>query len=285
MTSANRIRVNKRLFHPSSQHSCAGGGFCAVKNPEKRTLLLLRPHCLAEFKIPSCRKVKLKILPVVEQRQLRYVCDLGHLCFGNIGKKRADRPDDRRSALCRLLSDSTELTADGCKALHIIKSFVLPSGNKGVKPLGSELVYPRMKVGRVAQHYLLRLIYTKLVQDSFIRVLSLKTGCCHLSGRNVNKGNSRRASVKADGTEVIVLRLDKLSVVDNGSGSDDADNIALYKPLCFCRVFHLLADNDLIALCNKPPDILVCAVERHSAHRCALGLAAVSAGERQLKLL
>ena len=68
-----------------------------------------------------------------------------------------------------------------------------------------------------------------------------------------------------------------------GAGRDNADDRALYKTLRKLRIFHLLADRDLIPLFNKLRDIDINRVIRYAAHRRALFETAGFAGQRELK--
>ena len=66
-------------------------------------------------------------------------------------------------------------------------------------------------------------------------------------------------------------------------GGDDTYHLALYKSLYSGGILHLLAYRHLVALFDQSCDICFGTVERNSAHRGALCLAAVAPGERKLK--
>ena len=90
------------------------------------------------------------------------------------------------------------------------------------------------------------------------------------------------------GTKVVALALLEHGGIGDRAGGDDADNAALNEPLCGCGVLYLLADGDLIALCDELADIRLRAVVRHAAHGCAqrgVGHGAVTGRQRKVKLL
>ena len=88
----------------------------------------------------------------------------------------------------------------------------------------------------------------------------------------------------AERTDKIVARLIQHTAFQHGAGGDNADDVALDKPLCERRILHLLADGHLVPLRNQPGDIGLRAVERHAAHRRALLLPAIAPGEGQFQL-
>ena len=108
-------------------------------------------------------------------------------------------------------------------------------------------------------------------------------GGIDLCGGNVGKTKSPGVAGEAQRGHVVVLLFRQHTGFEQGARRDHADDIALDKPLGGGRVLHLLADGHFVALFDQPADIGIGAVERHAAHGGALGLAAVTARQRQFE--
>ena len=105
------------------------------------------------------------------------------------------------------------------------------------------------------------------------------------TGGNVAEGKAEFSAFAVNAADVVVFVLVQHTAFGDGTGGDDAGDVPLHQPLGGGRVFHLLADGDLVALLHQPGDVGVHAVVGDAAHGrlFLLGLAPVTGGQGEVK--
>jgi len=137
------------------------------------------------------------------------------------------------------------------------------------------------------QKELCRAEASELVAHGLLCITAGEDGCAERAGRNIAEGRAIDAVFAVDAGVVVVFRFVEHRALGHSAGGHDADDVALHKTLSERRVFHLLADGDLVALLDKTRDIAFGGVERHAAHgdlvfgRFVFGV--VAAGEREVQ--
>ena len=105
------------------------------------------------------------------------------------------------------------------------------------------------------------------------------------SGRHVAVGKTAGTVGKKRGGDVIVLLLFEHLILDDRSGRDDPDHVALHQTLGKRGILHLLADGHLVPFRDQAGNVRIDRVKRHAAHGRALGKPAVSSRQGQIEFL
>ena len=116
-------------------------------------------------------------------------------------------------------------------------------------------------------------------------MVALEAGDKQLTGGDIAEHDAGIALVRVHRADIVVLALVEHTGFHDGTGGDDADDIALDKPLGGFGILGLLADCDLVALLDQSGDVALGGMEGYAAHRRALLLSAVAAREGELQLL
>ena len=105
------------------------------------------------------------------------------------------------------------------------------------------------------------------------------------AGGNVAEGKAEFPAFPVNAADVVVFVLVQHTAFGDGAGGDDAGDVSLHQPLGGGRVFHLLADGDLVALLHQPGDVGVHAVIGDAAHGrlLLLWLAPVTGGQGEIQ--
>ncbi len=131
-----------------------------------------------------------------------------------------------------------------------------------------------------------RFIAAYLLNNAGFGVLFVfAAGAFKFAGGNVAKTDSEGIRIHIKTANIVVGTFFKHRIFHNRARSYNAHNVALDKSFRCCRVLHLLADCDLVALLYQARDIGFVAVVRNSAHRRAFLLPAFLACQGKLKLL
>ena len=133
------------------------------------------------------------------------------------------------------------------------------------------------------QENLSRRVGSQLVAQLGFRLATGKGGRGNLRRGDVGKADADLAVAEADGRKVIVLLFGEQVGLDHRSRRHHADDLPLDEVLCGRRIFHLLANGDLVALFDQLADIYVRRVVRHAAHGRTFRFAAVPSGQRELQ--
>ena len=171
----------------------------------------------------------------------------------------------------------TELVVLAAHFEHAVKPFCRKLGD--ALCIGGGLVHDDLS----------RLKPAKLVEDMVYRIGLIACNAKFARG-DIAEGNAALTllGLVIHRAQVVALALLEHGGIGDRAGGDDADNAALNEPLCGCGVLYLLADGDLIALCDELADIRLRAVVRHAAHGGAqrgVGHGAVTGRQRKVKLL
>ena len=106
----------------------------------------------------------------------------------------------------------------------------------------------------------------------------------HAAGGNIGKGQTAALPCRAQAANVVIAALLQHVGLHQGAGGHHPYNIPLDHPLGQRRVFHLLADGNLVALFHQPGNVVFHTVVGHPAHGRTVGKAAVPPGQRQFQL-
>ena len=213
------------------------------------------------------------------------MCHIELLRFVDILQKRT-RGRHRRRPLAQtggIEIGQVKLLTHSCRAGHKFIVFAAHFEHTA-QPLGGKLGHTLGFGGRLVHDKLPRLEAAQLVKYVVYRVV-VKGRNAKLARGHIAERNAAVARLVKHRAQVIASALLEHGGVRDRAGGYYADNIALYKPLCRCRIFDLLADGDLVALGNKPCYVALCAVIRNSAHGCAqLGVCHCPVPRRQRKV-
>ena len=156
------------------------------------------------------------------------------------------------------------------------------------QPLTQKFLHGFTRFRRAAQKHLGRAEAGQLVAHGLFGVSARDARGAERARGHVAEAHGPYAVFGVQAGEIVVLRFLQHRALRHGAGGHDADDIALHKPLGERRVFHLLADGDLVAARDEPCHIALGRVVRHAAHGRfvvrGLVLAAVARGEREIQL-
>ena len=105
------------------------------------------------------------------------------------------------------------------------------------------------------------------------------------TGGKITEGNTEFTAFAVVRSEIIVLPFFQHTAFCNGAGCDDPGDIPFHNALGLRRIFHLLANSHLVALCHQTGDVGIHRVVGNTAHRglLFLGLVSVTGGKGQVQ--
>ena len=103
------------------------------------------------------------------------------------------------------------------------------------------------------------------------------------AGRHVHQCQGQEVVLFCDAGNVVVLLRRHGIFQGNRPRCNDLDDLPLDDALGQLRVFHLLANSDLIALVHEPFNIRIGRMEGHAAHRCPVLPFTAPARQRQVQ--
>ena len=280
----NGRRRQERMLDPAAQKSCTGRGLGLIQHPEQRALLFLCAHGLGQLQIAACVGVHLQILAVGIDLQLLEIGRFGLLGFVNVIDQRAHGTN--HGLICRVcgVHAIAKSLAYALQRIGVFKSARLIVAKHSAKAVGHKACGGRKSLAREVGDHLTRRIGGKLGAKSGLGLIAVKRRRADLCRGNIRKAHANGILAHIDRAEIVVLLLGEQDAFNNRTGRDHAHHVALDKPLGGGRIFDLLANGHLVALGDQLTDIPLRRMERHAAHGCALGLAAIAAGQRQLQL-
>ena len=281
--------AEKRSLHPRAKQPPAHGSFRLVENAEQTPFFLLRAHRLGQLEVAPGGQIQPHELARDVKIQRADVRQFVFLRVSQRAQKRARGNDDlvvpgkpqrvlrffKLRLNCRLAKTQIEL--------------VLPaSSHAAAEPVGRDAAdFPNIFLVP-AEQQLRGAEAAQLVADGFLRVTTFKIRGAERACGNIAERRAVAVFACIDAGVVVVFRLVEHRAFGHGAGGHDADDVALDKTLCQRRVFHLLADGDLVALLDEAGNIALGGMERHAAHghlvfgRFVLGV--VAAGECEIQL-
>ena len=277
---------HQRLLDPAAQHPLAHGRAGLVQHPEQRPPLFAAPQRLGQLKVGPCDRRQAHELSLVvgdDRLEPLDALDLGIVeIFQQRRHRKADETVLGHAGLGRPVAAKLVLEGDGDEARGI--PFLLHQLDGAVHVLfevGGDL--PAVQQTRVHQH-LAGVVAAKLCDDRRGDLFPLQLGNVGRAGGDVSKAEARRAALQEDAGDVVVLVILKHTALDDGARRDHPDDVPLDEALGLGRVFHLLADGDLIALCDEAGHIALVAVKGHAAHGRTFLEAALLARKGQVQL-
>ena len=129
---------------------------------------------------------------------------------------------------------------------------------------------------------------SQLVEQGADPVGTGEHGGLGLAGGHVAGAQARTGVVQIYAAQVVAALGAEAGLVDDGAGSDDADDVPLHQPLGGGGILRLLADGHLVALGDEPGDVGVGGVVGDAAHGDlvikGLVLVLVPRGQGQIQL-
>ncbi len=284
LSLCNLIRTAQRLAHPLPQHPRAHRRVCLVHHPQQRAFFLLRAHGLEQLEIAPRVHIQLEILSLMIQLDGIHVGQIGFLRIRQIAQQHARRTDYLRMILPRIAVERVKARLHALEAVRraavLLRDLLDAAGNVVAQKM-HELLFLRR---RRADQCFARQKTPQLVH----RIGSSRRAgqVCreHLAGRDVRKAQSRSRFAQKDRRNVVVAVLLQHRRFDHRARRDGADNFAFDKTLCLFRVLDLFTDVHLVPVFDQLGNIALAGMKRNAAHRCALLLSAVAAGQHEVKL-
>ena len=121
------------------------------------------------------------------------------------------------------------------------------------------------------------------MRDSAVLIFRLIFICGKFARGDIRQSDRGHGIGDAYGSDIHVGLSASVAAYVKRARGIDLCYLAFYYPLCFRRVFNLLANGDLMAVVYQPYDILIDGMMRNAAHRRPFFKTAVAARERQLE--
>ena len=277
-------RADQRLLQPAAQQALAHGGLGLVQHPEQGAPLFPPAHGLGQFQVGPGHRRELHILGFgVADNGLEPLHTV-LLGAAQIGQQARHRKPGK--AVPGKATGGPALVAELSlqRVLGVGIGLVFHQFHRAghvLLDVGGDIL---QREGRLVEEHLAGGIAAELGDDLAAHRCAAQLGGVGLAGGNVGKADAGFVPFQVYTADVVVFVVLEHAALNDGAGSDDADDVPLHQPLSQGRVLHLLADGHLVALGDKPGHIALVAVEGHAAHGRALRLAAVPPGEGELQL-
>ena len=163
----------------------------------------------------------------------------------------------------RIRAFGGKLLAKARRTVHIVK--VRLAGNDAAEFVGKKSAQLGAAHRAGVQHDLHRMKTPQFVGD-VVKHIAAKARGAEFAGRNIHKADAARVRLQTDGGEIIAFALVEHGGFRDRAGRDDAHDVPLNETLGKLWILNLLADGNIVPLCEQTLNVGVRAVIGHAAH-------------------
>ena len=271
----------QRALKPLLQQAGAHGRFGMIQHPQQRTPLLSGAKRFGKLQIAASGIIQLHILAAAVSLQLANMGKVVFLVFTKVlhqGTGGQLQQFTLRKRLCR------KLRLGGIQRAVCGKKVFSAAHQKAIQSVFRKIQQLLALFRALRQQHLCGREPTQFVDQFGAGLSGGGLGRETFTGGYITEANTATATVHIYGSNEVVALLLQHGGFHNSTGGDHPDHFTFYQAFGGGRIFHLLANGDLVAFCHQTADIAFCTMERHAAHRRTLRLTAITSGERQLQL-